>query len=300
MPSSLKTKEEILIVGGLTTSEIMHKNSVSLDRDTRDCIMTQAPICAKASHSSACVSKDTLIVSGGYDESTKRSSSKVQKFSLHGRKWINLPDLPFPVEGHGSTLVDEKLYTIGGCYQENSQIKHRYSSVNVLDLASLSWEECQSLPNAVNSSGIAAVEENIYTIRGYNGKEWSRQTIKLNTQTGAITQCLSMPKGDCCAHRSTVIFHHQIFVLDKRLFAQYDVMKDQWTVLQLPLKPSFNPAMVLRQNHLVMLGGFEKDEENPNDDIQKYDMSSKRWSLEKRKMPLPLSCHWAFVMDIPQ
>ena len=290
----------MLIVGGLTTGGKGHKDTVSLDRHSKDCIMTQAPICAKASFPSVCASQDALIVNGGYDLSTKRSDSKVQKFSLHDHRWIDLPDLPFPVEFHGCTLVNEKLYTIGELCEENNQVKHRYSSVNVLDLASLSWEECQSLPNAVESPGIAAAEENIYSIGGHNGKEWSCQTIKLNTRTGAITQCQSMPKGRCCVHYSTVMLHQQIFVLGGLLFAQYDVTKDQWTELQLPLRPSFNPAMVLRQNHLVMLGGYEKIRNNPNDVIQKYDLSSKRWSLETCKMPLPLTNHYAFVMRIPQ
>ena len=182
---------------------------------------------------------------------------------------------------------------------KNDQTKHRYASVNALDLASLSWEKCESMPIAVEGPGIAAIENNLYAMGGHNGHDWSCQAIKLNTQTGKITKCNSMHKG-VRVYSSIVAIHHHIFVLAKSLFAQYDIMKDQWTELQLPPTPSDNPAMVMKQDHLLLLGGHEKDYKNPNDVIQKYDLSSKKWSLEARKMPLPLSYHWAFVMNVPQ
>ena len=232
--------------------------------------------------------------------STQRSISKVQKFSLTDHRWVDLPDLPCPLELHGSTYVTEKLYTFGGRYWENSGTKQLYSSVNVLDLASLSWEDGQSLSIAIHSPGIAFIEENIYGIGGWTGKEWSCKTVKMNTRTGKITQCQSMPKGRSGPYHSTMTVHHDIYVLHVFLFAQYGTSKDQWTELNMPIKPFHYAAMVLKQNHLVLLGGYETDVKDPNDVIQKYDLSTKTWSLEESKMPLPLSCHFAFVMEIPQ
>ena len=297
--SPLKTKEEVLIVGGARTSFIQHVNIVFLDKDPKDCIMTKAPIFDEAGNSSVCASKDALFVSGGYDFDTQRSMCKIQMFSLTDRRWVDLPDLPFPVDCHGSAYVNDKLYTLGGRYQENGQIKHWCTSVNVLNLSSLSWAECQSLPIAVESPGIIAVEEEIYGVGGHSGKEWSCQTVKLNIRTGAITQCQSMPEGEC-VHYSMVAVSRYIYGLACSFFLQYDITRDQWTKLTMPLKPSNRPAVVLQNNHVIMLGGYEKDRKDPNDVIQKYDLSSKTWSLETSKMPLPLQSHWAFVMDIPQ
>ena len=262
--------------------------------------MTDVPICAEATCYSICASNNSLIVSGGCSVSTKRSISKVQKFSLTDCRWVNLPDLTFPVDSHGSTYAAGKLYTIGGEYTENNETSKQYPAVNILDLASLSWAEGQSLPIAVSSPGIATMEENIYAMGGHDGKEWSCQNIKLNTQSGIITQCQSIPEGNC-VDNATVIVNRQIFVLGKLLFAQYDTSEDQWTVLQKPLKPSYHPAMVLKHNCLIMLGGYENDKKDPNDVIQEYDLSTKKWSLkESKKMPLPLRDHWAFMMEIPQ
>ena len=113
-----------------------------------------------------------------------------------------------------------------------------------------------------------------------------------------MTKCQSVPKG-CCVHSSTVAVNQQIFVLAKSLFAQYDTLEDQWTELQLLIKTSYNPAMVLQHNYLILLGGCE-DMKEPNDVIQEYDLSTKKWSLQSKKMPLPLHCHCAFMMEIPQ
>ena len=63
-----------------------------------------------------------------------------------------------------------------------------------------------------------------------------------------------MPKGGNI-HNSTVAVHQHIFVLAHSLFLQYDVTKDQWSQLQLPMKPSHRSAMVLKENHLLILGG---------------------------------------------
>ena len=299
--SPLKTNEEVLMLGGRKPGDIIHENIVFLDKDPQDCIMTKAPICAKASNSSVCASKDNLFVSGGYDRSTKRSISKVQKCSLTHHRWVDLPDLPFPADLLGSAYVSDKLYTLGGCYSENSKIRHQYPSVNVLDLASLSWGKGQSLPTAVEAPGIAVLEDNILAVGGCSGKEWSRQTIKLNTRTGAMTRCQSMPTGDH-VWNSTVVVNRYIYVLARNIFLQYDITRDQWTKLAMPLQPYHRSALVLRKNHLIMLGGHEKHDggKKPNDGIQKYDLSKKTWSLETRKMPLPLQAHWAFVMEIPQ
>ena len=299
VPSPLKMKEEVLVVGGRETGNKRHKNIIFLDKDPKDCIMTEAPM--YLGNSSVCaLSKNAIIVSGGYDKSTSpgHSITKVQKFTITDHRWVDLPDLLFPVDCHGSAYANGKLYSIGGRYMENEQIKHRYSSINVLNLASLSWEEGQSLPAAVSGPGIATIEENIYSIGGHTGKEWSCQTVKLNTRTGTITLCQSIPKGDNI-YNSTVGTHQHIYTLTSTLFLQYDVTKDQWLQFQLPMKPSHKSTMVLKESYLLVLGGFTKDDENPNDVIQKYDLFRKRWSLEARKMPLPLSQHWAFVMDIP-
>ena len=207
--------------------------------------------------------------------------------------------MPFPVDCHESAYADGKLYQFGGRYRENGQTKHRYSSINVLDLASLSWEEAQSLPTAVSEPAISTTEENIYSVGGYTDKGCSYQTVKLNTRTGTITQCQSKPEGRNI-YNATLAVHQHIFVLAHSVFLQYDVTKDQWSQLQPPMKPYHRPVMVLKENNLLVLGGFENNEKNPNYVIQEYDLSSKRWSLAACKMPLPLSQHWAFVMDFPQ
>ena len=50
--SHRKTKEEVVIVGGCKTGNKKHGNIVFLDKGPKDCIMTQAPLCAETYNSS--------------------------------------------------------------------------------------------------------------------------------------------------------------------------------------------------------------------------------------------------------
>ena len=104
----LKKKEEVLIVGGRKTGNARHENIIFLDKDPRDCIMTEAPVCAAACNSSVCaLSKNAIIVSGGYNSTPSfRSITKVQKFTITDNRWVDLPDLPFPVDCHGSAYTN--------------------------------------------------------------------------------------------------------------------------------------------------------------------------------------------------
>ena len=144
-----------------------------LDRDPKDSILTHVPIYAEALYPSICASNDNFIVSGGCSVSTGRSISKVQKFSLIDTRWVDLPDLPDRVYSHGSTYAAGKLYTIGGANKENHETLVRCHSINILDLASLSWTYWPYglyLPIAVTLPGIATVDQNIYVLGGYDGK----------------------------------------------------------------------------------------------------------------------------------
>ena len=70
--------------------------------------------------------KDSVIISGGCDFTIKSSVSHIKKFSLETRTWSDVSRLLDPVDCHGSVLIDEQLYTVGGRYTENGEIKKRY------------------------------------------------------------------------------------------------------------------------------------------------------------------------------
>ena len=296
-PSLAKRSEEkILLLGGFKTGPKNHKDIVHLDEEAQGSVITQT-----SSHNfSVCAATESgsLLVSGGNNFSERTSVPHVKKFSLITRTWTDLPDMMHPVDSHGSTVIDNKLFTLGGRYMEKGETKHRCDAVNRLDLHTLLWSPCPPMHQAVECPGIAAIDQDIIVMGGHTSDVWSTEVWKYNTHTSKWSKCQNMPKSDNTSC-STVVVNRKVFVLHGGAFLQYDVDVDQWHELPMPMKPSRCAAMVLKQGCLVALGGFENDNKVPNDLIQTYDLSSKKWILEKKKMPFPLCFHRAVVVKMP-
>jgi kelch repeat/BTB domain-containing protein 5/10 len=288
------TEEKLIVLGGRKAGVKRHKDIILFHRPNQPEVIGQMP----AFNISLCTVKDSIVLSGGCDFATSSSQNLVKRFSLATRCWTDLTFMPEPTDSHGSAYLHGKLYTIGGSLMEKGETIKRYSAVNCLDLASLTWTACEDLPLALEEPGVAVVSRDIMVIGGDAGDGWSTKTFKYSTRTGKWKVCAKMPKsGD--VFRSTVAVGLQVYVLNKSAFMKYDVMGDQWTKLTPPTKLARNPALAFRDGRLVALGGVGKDMKEPDDNVQTYDVNAKKWTLEKRKLPLGLSFHWALVMKVP-
>ena len=294
----ITAQEHVLIVGGMKANYEVHKNIVFVDKEGDDSILTEAPLCVHSSTCSVCTTGNGLIVSGGYDSKIKCSMSKVQIFSLIKRSWRNLPDMLQPVQLHGVAYLDEHFYTFGGSYKEDGKEKHVYSDVNVLDLKSQSWSHCQLLPCTTMESNVVVVGKDILVIGGYSECDVKlTQTYKYNTRTRKRTCCQDVPKF-AYARKSTVAVDNLIYVLSRDVFLQYDVQADQWSELPLPLPRERRQAraMVHTQGCLRVFGGYTQDKNNPTDTVLSYNISSKKWTLETKRMPVAVKQSWAFAV----
>ena len=195
--------------------------------------------------------------------------------------------------------MDNHFYTFGGYYSEGDETTKQYfSDVDVLDLQSRSWSHCQPLPCAVRDAGVAVVGKSMLVIGGYHGdRGWLTQTYKYNVRTGKRTRCQDMSQSDSAYH-TTVAVDSLVYVLAREMFLQYDVHADQWS--ELPLLPQMERrnlcAMVHTQGCLLALGGYAEDKNHPDDSVQSYNISSKKWTLAKKKMPLAVLQPWAFTV----
>ena len=105
-----------------------------------------------------------------------------------------------------------------------------------------------------------------------------------------------MPKADK-VFQATVAVDSLVYVLALKMFLQYDVHADQWS--KLPLPPPMERhdlLMVHTQGCLLALGGYAKDRNQPDDRVQCYNLSSKKWTIRKKKMPLAVTQPWAFTV----
>ena len=295
--SSLADQGEgkILILGGCTSKYIKNKDVLYLEKEPQGSVITQTSL----DYFSVCTTEDSdsLVVSGGCNFSTGTSVPQVKKFNLTTKTWTDLPDMKHPVDLHGSTVIDNKLFTVRGVYSEKNVTKQRYPSVISLDLHTLVWSDCPPMHQAVSQQGIASIDRDILVIAGYTNIGWSSAVSKFNTQTGKWSKCQNLPKTGNIYY-SAVAVQSSVFVLHSEAFLQYDVDMDQWHELTTPIKLSHVPAMVLNQRRLVTLGGYEKKKKEPNDFIQTYDLANKQWSIGNNKLPLPLQHHFAVVVKM--
>ena len=292
------TKETVVIVGGYTSGGNRHENIVSME-ESKDSVITRSPICADSYAYSVCSEADSLIVSGGKNCSTNTSVSKVQKFCTTTGKWVNLPDLLQARAYHGSALLNKHLYIIGGCYTEDPRKPQRCKTISKLDLDSLTWCECCNMSEGLSNPGIAVVSNQIFLTGGWTDHGRSGRTALYDPVADAWTDCQPMPKACVCYHQTAAV-GNMVFVesYDGSLFQQYNILTDQWSGLQAPLKPTTNSAFVSHQGHILALGG--KIDNCEKDYVQRYDPSKKTWELEKQTLPLPLQHHWAFVLSVPK
>ena len=175
-------------------------------------------------------------------------------------------------------------------------MKHLYSDVNVLDLQSQSWSHCQPLSCAANQLGVAVVDKDILVIGGTpDNAVWFTQTYKYNTRTGEKTRCQDMPQTGS-VYYSTVAVDSLIYVLGCEMFLQYDVRADQWSELPLLKERRLLCAMVHTQGCLRVLGGCTEDRGHTYDSVLSYNFSSKKWTLENKRMPIAVCQARAFAV----
>ena len=306
-------EEHVFMVGGYTTDYTKHENIVTLDYQPRPSIVARAPLCADSEYHCVCCARDGLIISGGKNLSTRESISKVQKFCVKMKKWTDLPNMLQGRRHHGSACVDDKLYILGGLYAGKGSVEYKNTvwalhlnkeknntqeykdSGEPLDSQSRHWTTCKEMPQAVEKAGIAVVRNYILTLGGYLAAGgFTTRVEKYDANTGQWEECQPMPLPTD-SYRSTATDGNVVFALayNMRGFLRYDLERDQWTALNMPIKRASCGAFVAKQGCLMALGGCSR---STKDYVQTYNPVSDIWKLEEHKLPLPLEQHWAVIL----
>jgi N-acetylneuraminic acid mutarotase len=80
--------------------------------------------------------------------------------------WTEAPDLPTPRLGHSSTIVNGKVYVIGGSVQFPG---HGLSNVDIYDPTTGVWTTGANLPDRRDAHVAGMVDGKIYVIGGFRG-----------------------------------------------------------------------------------------------------------------------------------
>ena len=113
--------------------------------------------------------------------------------------WSTKTAIPTPVQGYASTVVNGKIYVMGGSLESLSLENTLITAANqVFDPQNDSWSLAAKLPN-VDSYGAAAATEDlmapqrIYCIGGYSGGEFSAQTQAYDPSNNSWSMVDPMP-----------------------------------------------------------------------------------------------------------
>lgn len=129
--------------------------------------------------------KNKLYVFGGYDG--KKNHSQLRTFDIKQNGWIKTKkpsgNAPQGRNGHTATLVDEKVYIIGGWLGQGPLAAN---DMHILDLEKNKWLEFTykgSHPGPCNMHTADAYGTDIYVFRGGDGRDYLNDLHRLDTLT---------------------------------------------------------------------------------------------------------------------
>jgi N-acetylneuraminic acid mutarotase len=128
----------------------------------------------------ACVIDGRIYVFGGasgYPETVWPTLSTVEVYDPATDTWTQVSDMPWPRYGHSASLVDGKMYIIGGAdpevarlFEEGKidldELAELFETVDVYDPGTDTWTRAARCPFATVHHAAGIVDGTIYTIGG--------------------------------------------------------------------------------------------------------------------------------------
>ena len=204
--------------------------------------------------------------------------------------WKIVADLPDSGLGPGVTVVEGKIYVIGGTYRGG------YLSINVeYDPATNNWTLRKPMPTPRASFGIAVYKNKIYCIGGGDGSDEGvtgmNEVYDPLTDTWKTKRPMPTPRQGICAH----VVNGKIYVIGgskpfnpnmpstvPNVNEVYDPETDTWTSkTPPPVEVSFYASAIV-DNKIYIIGG------SPIGNLtQIYDPETDTWSFGA---PIPNPC----------
>ncbi len=266
-------------------------------------VMKQCPMPAPAlAFFSACVTKEGILVTGGFRDA-KKPVSQCWSLSTSTYRWSPLPNLNTARARHASVCVGGQPYVIAGegCYGTGM------SSVECLQKVSGKWDSLPDLPKCTKGlihPMVVSHGQCIYVFGGIN-MEWnpSRSVFVYDTCKKPYEALADMPQT--CTVGFAVVWKDRIYIVGgfERSCMRYDPALAQWSTLsQCRHEHDEGPALVWKDRILVC-GGMnwkaKRDDGNPGGTsmIEEYDPETDTWTVSQIELPLKLSAHFVFNIE---
>jgi N-acetylneuraminic acid mutarotase len=140
--------------------------------------------------------------------------------------WTGRAGMPTPRAAMSCSVVDGKIYAIGGRTNPRSG-QSRVSTVEEYDPATNQWTRKTSMPTARYKLSTSIVEGKIYAIGGNPGGPATGVVEEYDPATDTWTRKTAMPEGQ--AGHSACVVNGKIYVIWGGTMQIYDPITDLWT-----------------------------------------------------------------------
>ena len=148
--------------------------------------------------------------------------------------WTPKADMPTARWGFGASVVDGRIYVIGGSPSTSSSYTH-LATVEAYDPVTDTWTSKADMPIALRAFSTSAVNGKIYAFGGKNNTEKGRVNVfEYDPATDTWTPKADMPTGR--ENLATSVVNGRIYAIGGRapsgilsLVEEYDPATDTWT-----------------------------------------------------------------------
>ncbi len=261
-------------------------------------VMEHCPIPAPIHFFSACVTKEGILVTGGFRGGKPASQCSLLSTSTY--QWSPLPDLNTARHRHASVCVGGQAYVIAGKGGDNNVI----SSLECLPRLSVKWENLPDMPKARDHIMVASYGESMYVFGGKDMKvKASNSVFVYGTNRRSWQTLADMPQ--ICNFGSAVVWKDRIYIVGgfDRCCMRFDPVLAQWSTLSRCRHEHMDAPAVVWKDRILVCGGRSWEAKRDNGTpgftsvIEEYDPETNTWTVSQIELPQKLSAHFVFNIE---
>lgn len=206
-----------------------------------------------------------------------QKTNTTYEYNPSSDKWTRKRDMPSIRSAATASVVNEKIYVIGGYYNDVNNKIIRTNTVDIYDPNSDTWSSAPPMPTARSWASSVTLDNKIYVVGGTDNtgaKSFDVKCFDTATNTwkkmnklsfAASGVSLNVVDGDIYVSGGAL---SSIFDVNPYLY-RYNDTTDTWTLLQQLKEPKDAAASVVIGSDIYLLGGYDSNRQ-VTDTVEKY------------------------------